>query len=318
MLDQLISLLGQQGNLLVLLLVFASVALFTVVVANLTASWFGVRRRAVAGGAELATAPGGPAVADLVETAKGGKAALDSLLPTNEMEKSELRRFLNTAGYYGAGAPATYQLIRIVTALGFGMVTALNIGRLFPDLTFMPLIGGSLLMTFLGYMLPRTIVSMRRDSLYEEHRQGFPDFLDLLVICIEAGIGIDSAIDRVSKDLEDSFPSLARNLAFMNLEMRAGRSTRDALDNLAARLGIDEARSFATLIQQSEELGSSLVDSLHVYSDEMRAKRLARAEEKAHALPVKLVIPLGLFIFPVILGVTLLPVALRIWEVLGS
>jgi tight adherence protein C len=103
----------------------------------------------------------------------------------------------------------------------------------------------------------------------------------------------------------------------MNLELRAGRPLREALANLGDRLGIDEARSFATLLQQSEELGSSLVQSLRIYSDEMRAKRLARAEEKAHGLPAKLVLPLGLCVFPVILAITLLPVVLRIYKALG-
>ena len=102
----------------------------------------------------------------------------------------------------------------------------------------------------------------------------------------------------------------------MSLELRAGRSTREALENLSGRLGIDEARLFATLIQQSEELGSSMVQSLRVYSDEMRAKRLSRAEEKAHALPVKLILPLALFIFPVILGITLMPVAIKLFQAL--
>jgi tight adherence protein C len=175
----------------------------------------------------------------------------------------------------------------------------------------------SLLLTVLGYMLPRTFVSLRRDGLCEEHRQGFPDFLDLLVICVEAGIGAESAIDKVGPDLSRSYPSLARNLEFMTMEIRAGKATKDALDTLGKRLGIDEARSFATLIRQSEELGSSLAQSLRVYADEMRAKRLARAEEKAHSLPVKLVVPLGIFVFPVVLGVTLLPVALRLLKILA-
>ena len=97
----------------------------------------------------------------------------------------------------------------------------------------------------------------------------------------------------------------------------AGKSTREALENLGIRLGIPEAKSFSTLIQQSEELGSSLVQSLRVYSDEMRAKRLSRAEEKAQSLPVKLVLPLAVFIFPVILGVTLMPVAIKLFRALG-
>jgi tight adherence protein C len=171
--------------------------------------------------------------------------------------------------------------------------------------------------TALGYFLPRSLVSLRRDALCQQHRQGFPDFLDLLIICVDAGIGVESAIDRLHKELYSAYPSLAHNLHLMNLELRAGRTMREALDNLSERLGIEEAKSFATLLQQSEELGSSLVQSLRVYSDEMRAKRLVRAEEKAHALPAKLVIPLGFCIFPVILGVTLMPVAIRVFRALG-
>ena len=100
----------------------------------------------------------------------------------------------------------------------------------------------------------------------------------------------------------------------LNLELRAGRSLSEALERFAGNVGIEEAQSFSTLIQQSQELGSSLVDALRVYSDEMRDKRLARAEEKAHALPAKLVIPLGLFIFPIMLVVCLTPVIIRINE----
>jgi tight adherence protein C len=124
-------------------------------------------------------------------------------------------------------------------------------------------------------------------------------------------------MDRISRDLARDYPSLARNLSFMSLEMRAGKSTRECLDNLGIRLGIPEAKSFATLLRQSEELGTSLVQSLRVYSEEMRQKRLARAEEKASSLPAKLVLPLGFFIFPVVLGVTLLPVVIKLFGALG-
>jgi tight adherence protein C len=172
-------------------------------------------------------------------------------------------------------------------------------------------------MALLGYYLPKTLVSLRRDAVIARHRNGFPDFLDLMVICADAGVGVESAIDRVSRELAVAHPSLARNLQIMSMEMRAGRSRHDALSNLADRLGIEEARSFATLLQQSEELGTSLVQALRVYSDEMRAKRFARAEEKAMGLPAKLVIPLGLCVFPVILAVVLLPVVIKLYKGLG-
>jgi tight adherence protein C len=303
-----------QDRLILYGFVFLSVMLFAFAVGSLTTTWLGVRRRAAAGGS-LGAAPGFATQPELLRHQQ--TKFLGAILPQDEAEKSELRRFLDMAGFYGRSAPVIYQLIRILLGIAFGIATALVSGSLFPNLPYFIIIPISLLLTVLGYMLPRTFVSLRRDSICEEHRQGFPDFLDLLVICVDAGIGAESAIDKAGPDLSRSYPSLARNLGFMTMEIRAGKATKDALDTLGRRLGIDEARSFATLIRQSEELGSSLAQSLRVYADEMRAKRLTRAEEKAHALPVKLVIPLGLFVFPVVLGVTMLPVALKLFKAIG-
>ena len=311
--NQLIAFILSRGDMIFYATVFASVVLVTIAITTMTNSWSDVRRRTVA------AAQGHEAVTELPGGLINGSMSqgmFAGVVPTDEARKGELTRFMNTSGYYGSNAVIKFQLVRIVTAIGFGLLTATLYGRMYPTHPFVFAVGASLLMTLLGYMLPRVIVSLGRDKLVEEHRQGFPDFLDLLVICVEAGIGIDSAIERVGRDLSRDYPSLSRNLGFMSLELRAGRSTREALDNLSDRLGIEEARSFATLIQQSEELGSSLVQSLRVYSDEMRAKRLSRAEEKAHALPVKIVLPLALFIFPVILGITLMPVALKLFQAL--
>lgn len=314
MMDQIISTVAIRGDWIIYGAIFVSVVLVTLAFANITASWSDVRRRAMPTGSELKASQYGSGQISINGTQPD---FLKGLIPTDEAKKTELVKFLNSAGHYGNGAVIRFQLIRILTAVGLGMATALLYGRIYPNHPFMVTAGVSVVMTFLGYILPRSMVSMSRDKLFEQHRQGFPDFLDLLVICVEAGIGIDSAVERVSADLARNYPSLGRNLGFMSLELRAGKSTREALENLGSRLGIPEARSFATLIQQSEELGTSLVQSLRVYSDEMRSKRLARAEEKAHSLPVKLVLPLALFIFPVILGVTLMPVAMKLFKALG-
>ena len=313
--ENLIQFIVSRGDIVFLLAVFLSVMFIVVALASITASWSDVRRRAVTATGDTLRVPvktAGPVVQQASRF-----DFLQGLVPVDEAKKSELLRFLNSAGYYGRNVVVTFQFVRIVSAIGMGLLTASLYTRIYPNHAFIMVIGASVALTLVGYMLPRSVVSMGRDKLMEEHRQGFPDFLDLMVICVEAGIGIDSAVERVGVDLERAYPSLSRNLGFMSLELRAGRSTREALENLADRLGIEEAKSFATLIQQSEELGSSLVQSLRVYSDEMRAKRLARAEEKAHALPVKLVLPLALFIFPVILGVTLMPVAMKLYKALG-
>ena len=315
MIDELAATLRSHPEWLFLAAVFLTVTLLTFAIANVTRSWTDVRRRA---GAQTSPAAGmaGGGEALLVNRQSSG-SFLDAVLPKKESEKGELRRLMNLAGFRGAMAPAILQISRIISAIVLGVLTAANFNTVLPGKPYFMHVGLTLLLALGGYLLPKTLVSFRRDALIEEHRQGFPDFLALLVICIEAGIGIDSAIERVSRDMQTNYPSLSHNLMAMSLEMRAGRSMRDALENLAARLGIEEARSFATLLQQSEELGSSLVQSLRVYGNEMREKRLSRAEEKANALPAKLVIPLGLFIFPVILAVVLTPVVIKIYQALG-
>ena len=312
--QQITALLTTRGDLLLLVAVFLAVASLTFAFASITSSWSSVRRRV--------TATPGPAnnvVATPTASVQrsSGPDYLKGLVPTDEAKKSALVKFLNSAGYYGNSALVWFQASRIGMAVICGLATAALFGRLYPGRSIAFTILAALVLTFIGYMLPRAVVSVRRDKLFEEHRQGFPDFLDLLVICVEAGISVDAAMERISRDLGRDYPSLSRNLSFMSLEVRAGKNTREALENLAMRLGIPEARSFSTLIRQSEELGTSLVTSLRVYSEEMRQKRLARAEEKAASLPAKLVLPLGFFIFPVVLGVTLLPVAIKLFAALG-
>jgi tight adherence protein C len=164
----------------------------------------------------------------------------------------------------------------------------------------------------LGYFAPNIYLRRRIAGLQVEHRSGFPDFMDLLVVCADAGLSMEAALDRVGRELADSYRSLSANVHMATLEMRAGRTLSETLDHLADRLGLEEARSFATLLQQSEKLGSSLTEALRVYSDDMRHKRLSRAEEKAYSLPAKLSVPLTLCVFPVVIIVIMLPVYVKL------
>jgi len=163
-----------------------------------------------------------------------------------------------------------------------------------------------------GYFAPNVYLSRRIAGRQVEHRAGFPDFMDLLVVCADAGLSMESALDRVGRELADSYRSLSANIHMATLEMRAGRTLSETLEHLADRLGLEEARSFATLLQQSEKLGSSLTEALRVYSDDMRHKRLSRAEEKAYSLPAKLSVPLTLCVFPVVIIVIMLPVYVKL------
>jgi len=247
--------------------------------------------------------------------AKMLRRVADNVKPADEVDKGDkLRQQLRAAGYFDPQAINILHASRIVSGIALPFLALVIQPVLTPDASVEDMLLVVLLMAAIGYFLPRAYLDHKVGKIRQQHQYGFPDFLDLLVVSTEAGISIEQAIDRVGKEMAHTFPHLAAQLYILNLELRAGRAFHDALNRFADNLGIEEARSFATLIQQSQELGSSLVDALRVYSEEMRDKRLARAEEKAHALPAKLVIPLGLFIFPIMLVVCLTPVLIRINE----
>jgi tight adherence protein C len=225
-------------------------------------------------------------------------------------ERRALRRRLVQAGFLDPHGVAMFFLARVVAAVGFALAA-------FGAMTFVDPDGGStfwlgvLFGGMLGYLAPGFYLNRRIAARQVEHRAGFPDFMDLLVVCAEAGLSMEAALDRVGRELSVSYPSLAANIYMTVLELRAGRTLSEALENLGDRLGLKEARSFATLLQQSEELGASLTDALRVYSDDMRHQRLSRAEEKAYSLPAKLSVPLTLCVFPVVVLVIMLPVYVR-------
>jgi tight adherence protein C len=231
--------------------------------------------------------------------------------PAGEGEMRELRRRLVQAGFLDPRAGAYYFIARVALAAGLAVVTFVSVPVLLPEWTRMvwPSVW---LAAIAGYLAPKIYLDRRIARRRIEHRLGFPDFMDLLVVCADAGLSMEAALDRVGKELGDSYPSLSSNIYMTTLEIRAGRTMSEALEHFADRLGLEEARSFATLLQQSEELGSSLTEALRVYSDDMRHKRMALAEEKAYSLPAKLSVPLILCIFPVILIVILLPVYVRV------
>lgn len=222
-----------------------------------------------------------------------------------------LRQRLVQAGIYDPRGPAMFFLVR--TGLAIGLAAALfvvlpmarpNSGSFF---WLMVIVGG-----IAGYVGPSMYIDRRIAARKIEHQSGFPDFMDLLVVCADSGLSMEAAFERVGRELGESYPSLAANIHIANLEIRAGRNLKEALDRFAERLALDEARAFATLINQSIDLGSSITDALRVYSDDMRHKRLSRAEEKAYALPAKLSVPMMVCIFPVLFVVILLPVFVRL------
>jgi len=221
-----------------------------------------------------------------------------------------LRHRLVQAGIYDPRGPAYFFFARVVLAVGLAGV-ALFV------LPMLNMSGKSSFWLFVlaagvcGYLGPTFYLDRLIGIKRQEHRSGFPDLMDLMVVCADAGLAMEASLDRIGRELADSYPSLAANIHMTNLEIRAGCTVTEALDHLGDRLGLEEARSFATLIQQSDELGSSISDALRVYSDDMRHKRLSRAEEKAYSLPAKLSVPMMVCIFPTLFIVILLPVIVR-------
>ena len=224
-------------------------------------------------------------------------------------ETKVLRRRMVQAGIYDPRAVAYFFLGRaaLAVAIATSMFLFVPVEHGGPAFWLWTGFGG-----IIGYLAPSLYIDKRIKTRKAEHQAGFPDFMDLLVVCADAGLSMEASLDRVGRELSDSYPSLTANLHMANLEIRAGRTMSDALEHLGDRLGIEEARSFATLIQQSAELGSSITEALRVYSDDMRHKRLSRAEEKAYSLPAKLSVPMMICIFPVLFVVILLPVFIRL------
>jgi len=169
---------------------------------------------------------------------------------------------------------------------------------------------------FLSFYLPDLWLQLKIQRRKETILEGLPDALDLLVVCVEAGMGIDSAFQRVGREMELSNKTLSDELRFLNLELRAGKARQDALRNLAKRVDLEELRSLVTLLIQTDQFGTSVVQALRVYSDSFRTARFQRAEEIAAKLPVKLVFPCILFIFPSLFVAILGPAVIRIYQVL--
>jgi tight adherence protein C len=163
-----------------------------------------------------------------------------------------------------------------------------------------------------GLYLPALYVRARADRRRQTLVNAFPDALDLMLVCVEAGLGLEAAFSRVGMEMMTSHPLLAEQFGAVVLELRAGRSHEDALRRMADRAGVDDIRAFATLLIQSTKLGSSIAQTLRTYSSEMREKRRLRAEERAHRLPVLISIPLVTCMLPTMIGVLMLPAAIRV------
>lgn len=233
-------------------------------------------------------------------------------LSLNDDKAPVLQEKLTLAGYNQPYALRAFVLIRTVLTLtgpllAFAVIEVTGI-QLTSTKLYMWLIGAAAF----GLYLPNIVISGKADRRKQEILNGFPDALDLMLVCVEAGLGIDACFARVGSEIVNLHPKLAELFAGVSLELRAGRPRSEALKNMARKSGVQEIQSFATLVVQSDKLGASIGQALKVYAAEMRESRRMRAEEKAHRLPVLLSIPLVVFLLPVMVGVLGLPAAISI------
>ncbi len=229
-----------------------------------------------------------------------------------DTQGESLRAKLVAAGYNSPLAPKLFTAIRLGMLV---LLPAIFVGAIF--------LGGTQISPFKLYLFgvglaifglyaPNLFISAKADRRRDAIVNGFPDSLDLMLVCVEAGLGMEAAFDRVGREMLKSHPLVAQMLSVVTLELRAGSSREEALRNMASRTQVTEIRSFATLLIQSDKLGSSIGETLRVYASEMREKRRMRAEEKAHRLPVLLSIPLVACLLPVMIGVLMLPAIIRV------
>lgn len=236
----------------------------------------------------------------------------NGILNSSDAGKIKLaRQRMIRAGLFSSHAVALFFLARLAGAFGLPLVAFFLLTAAGIELKTTTLLLGLLVATIAGYLGPSLYVDRRSKAVLRQNRIAFPDFMDLMGICANAGLSMEAGLERVTQELAPMYPALGVNLQVLCLEVRAGRPMDLALQTLAERVGVPEVRAFATLLQQSRELGSSLSDALRVFSEDMRHQRLAAAEEKAYALPAKLSVPVTACILPVVLFIAIWPVVVK-------
>jgi tight adherence protein C len=242
--------------------------------------------------------------------AEAAKRLGKSLKPTDEATLGKLRLTLLNAGFRNESAVAVYYGVKALAALA-GLAVAVpivlaKVGLTQTGLTYILLAGAT------GFYIPGFVIDKMRKKRMESIFLGLPDALDLMVVCVEAGLGLDLAMRRVTTELATSCPVLCEEFAIANFQAQMGRPRKDVLRDLGVRTGVEDMRSVAAVIIQAEKFGSSIGAALRVLSDTMRLKRRQLAEERAAKTAVKIMIPLVLFIFPGVFVVLVGPAGIQI------
>lgn len=230
---------------------------------------------------------------------------------------SRTRDKLMRAGYRGPAAVPTFYGARFVSTLLVPAIVSVILPTLLHNLNFNTVLLLTMGAAMVGFVLPSAWVDRRIEARQEAVRNGFPDALDMLLVCVEAGLGLDAALQRMGQEIGHAHPVIAEEFAVAGAEVRAGKRRIEALRDLAHRVNVDEVSTFVTVLSHSERFGSSIADTLRVYAAEMRAKRLIRAEEKANQLPIKLSLAVGFCTVPAMIILIMAPAIVTITRGLG-
>ncbi len=237
---------------------------------------------------------------------------VNRILPPSPAEAKKLQKKLMFAGYRSPNAPLIYRAIQILSLVGIPALTAMVL-----ILISRPL-GGALaplaVAGFVGYIVPRYTLDYLTNSRQLRLRWGMADALDLLVVSVEAGLGVNSAMVRVAEELKEVHPDISEEFEMVNLEIRVGRNREEALRNLAERSGVDDLRGLCAMLIQADRFGSSIARAIRAYSDSLRVKRRQRAEQAAQKAAIKLLMPLALFLFPTLFIALLGPAVLQLMD----
>jgi tight adherence protein C len=235
--------------------------------------------------------------------------------PQGDWESSPLRIRMMHAGIRDPRAPTFFFAVKTILPFSFAGLAFISLRGLnySHSLTLLLYV---LLAALVGIYLPNLILRLLVKSRQQEIFESFPDAADLMLVCVEAGLGMDASLTKVADELHKKSPAVAEELTLTNLEMRAGVSRENAVRHLAMRTGVEEISIFASMLTQADKFGTSIGDCLRVFSDDLRHKRHVRAEERAAKIPVKMLFPLVLCIFPAVLMVILGPVMIQVTRTL--
>jgi tight adherence protein C len=231
------------------------------------------------------------------------------LEPQDEKQYSEVKLKLLQAGYRSKDAVRTYHFLQFLLGVAFLLIGALF--AIYSSATGEPSlqasIGSILIPGIVGYMLPKYWVTKRQQTRQEEITNGFPDSLDMMLVCVEAGQSLDQSIIRVSNEIKAGYPALAEEFEMVANEMKAGKDKTSVLRDMSERAGVPDVSSFVTVLIQSATFGTSISEALRVFSAEMRDKRIMRAEEKANKLPTKMTLATMMLTVPPLLIILIGP-----------